>query len=94
VAKAWRPWASRHHRIRTGVVKSRSRHAVVPRGGDAGAGIHPQVGTGRPGAPGRRELVIGRGVQGYVARDGYDEVEDLVVVVALRAQRERGFGVR
>lgn len=50
---------------------------------------HPLI--GRPAAPGRRDLVIGRGARGYVARYGYDEVEDVVVVVALRGQREAGF---
>ena len=50
---------------------------------------HPRV--GRPAPQGRRELVIGRAAQGYVARYRYDELDDVVVVVALRSQREAGF---
>lgn len=50
---------------------------------------HPLI--GRPGAQDRRELVIGRDTRGYVARYRYDPVEDKVVVLALRAQRELGF---
>ena len=50
---------------------------------------HPRV--GRPAPQGRRELVIGRDAQGYVARYRYDELDDVVVVVALRSQREAGF---
>jgi toxin ParE1/3/4 len=50
---------------------------------------HPQI--GRPVAGGRRELVIGQGVRGYVARYRYDRIDDVVDVLALRAQRERGF---
>ena len=51
---------------------------------------HPLI--GRPADPPRRELVIGRGGRGYVARYRYDELDDEVVVLALRAQREAGFG--
>lgn len=51
---------------------------------------HPLI--GRPADPPRRELVIGRGSRGYVARYRYDELDDEVVVLALRAQREAGFG--
>jgi len=50
---------------------------------------HPLI--GRPAAQDRRELVIGRDARGYVARYRYDAVEDTVVVIALRAQRELGF---
>ncbi len=50
---------------------------------------HPLI--GRRGAPGRRELVIGRGSRGYVALYLYDPVDDVVAVLALRSQREAGF---
>lgn len=50
---------------------------------------HPLI--GRPAARGRRELVIGRDARGYVARYQYQAVEDVVIVLALRSQREAGF---
>ena len=50
---------------------------------------HPFI--GRSAAQGRRDLVIGRDPEGYVALYRYDELEDTVVVIALRAQREAGF---
>lgn len=47
---------------------------------------------GRPAENGKRELVIGRRPQGYVAL--YRDVAsiDTVFVLAIRAQREAGFG--
>lgn len=51
---------------------------------------HPLIGRGVAG--GRRELVIGRDSRGYVALYRYDELDDEVVVLALRGQREAGFG--
>lgn len=51
---------------------------------------HPLI--GRPVGDGLRELVSGRDARGYVARYRYDTVADLIDVVALRAQREAGFG--
>lgn len=50
---------------------------------------HPLI--GRPVQPPRRELVIGRGARGYVALYRYDEAEDEVIVLGLRAQREAGY---
>lgn len=50
---------------------------------------HPMI--GREVAGGRRELVIGRGSRGYVALYRYDPLDDGVVVLGLRAQRELGF---
>lgn len=47
---------------------------------------------GRPVAGGNRELVIGRGAHGYVALYRYLPDVDLVVVLAIRAQREAGYG--
>lgn len=51
--------------------------------------LHPLI--GRRVESGRRELVIGRGTRGYVALYGYDALDDVVAVAALRAQREAGF---
>ena len=45
---------------------------------------------GRPAHQDKRELVIGRGSQGYVALYRYVAVTDTVVVLAIRAQREGG----
>lgn len=53
---------------------------------------HPLI--GRPVAGGRRELVIGQGSRGYVARYRFDRLDDEIVVMALRAQREVGFEER
>ena len=50
---------------------------------------HPLI--GRSAAGGQRDLVIGQGVRGYVARYRYDALHDEVTVLALRAQREAGF---
>jgi toxin ParE1/3/4 len=50
---------------------------------------HPLI--GRPAPQGRRELVIGRDALGYVARYRDDELDDTVIVIALRSQREAGF---
>lgn len=50
---------------------------------------HPLI--GRPVEEGLRELVISRGRSGYVAVYGYVEAEDLVVVFAVRHQREAGY---
>jgi toxin ParE1/3/4 len=51
--------------------------------------VHPHI--GRPATAGRRELVIGKASRGYVASYWYDEADDVVVVTALRSQREAGF---
>ena len=50
---------------------------------------HPKI--GRPVAHGLRELVISRGKSGYLALYDYDEQHDMVVVLALRHQREAGY---
>ena len=50
---------------------------------------HPLI--GRAVEDGLRELVISRGKSGYVALYLYVESEDVVLVVALRHQREAGF---
>ena len=50
---------------------------------------HPLI--GRSAEHGLRELVISRGKSGYVALYQYVEQDDVVMVVALRHQREAGF---
>lgn len=50
---------------------------------------HPLI--GRPIEHGMRELVISRGKTGYLALYDYDEATELVVVLAIRHQRERGY---
>ncbi len=47
---------------------------------------------GRPAESGKRELVIGRRSHGYVALYRYVAEIDTVFVLAIRAQRETGFG--
>ena len=46
---------------------------------------------GRPDQGDLRELVIGRGSHGYVALYQYLEALDVVLVLAVRAQREAGY---
>lgn len=46
---------------------------------------------GRPAGDDRRELLIGRDAQGYVALYRYLSVIDTALVVAIRAQREGGY---
>lgn len=46
---------------------------------------------GRPTRGGLRELVIGRGVRGYIALYRYPAEVDTVFVLAIRAQREGGY---
>jgi plasmid stabilization system protein ParE len=50
---------------------------------------HPLI--GRPAEEGLRELVISHGKTGYVALYDYFSSEDVVLVLALRHQREAGF---
>jgi plasmid stabilization system protein ParE len=47
---------------------------------------------GRPAGNELRELVIGRGSRGYVALYRYVEALDIVFVLAIRGQRELGYG--
>ena len=46
---------------------------------------------GRPVGGGKRELVIGRGSQGYVALYRFVATIDTVFVLAIRGQRESGY---
>ena len=50
---------------------------------------HPQI--GRPGEDDFRELIISRGETGYVALYSYEEGEEVVIVHAIRHQREAGY---
>lgn len=50
---------------------------------------HPLV--GRSVEHGMRELVISRGRSGYLALHRFDRGEDLVLILAVRHQREAGF---
>ena len=50
---------------------------------------HPLI--GRPVESRFRELVISRGRSGYVALYSYEEVEECVLVLAIRHQREAGY---
>lgn len=52
-------------------------------------GQHPRI--GRPLEHGLRELVISRGKSGYLALYDYDELADMVLVLALRQQREQDY---
>lgn len=46
---------------------------------------------GRPAGDRMRELVIGRGSRGYIVLYEYVDAVDTVFVLAVRAQRERGY---
>ena len=48
----------------------------------------------RPVANGKRELVIGRSTQGYLARYRYVPEIEIVFVLAIRSQREAGYTER
>jgi len=50
---------------------------------------HPLI--GRPAPSGLHELVIGQGVRGYLALYRYEALDDVVLVLALRGQREGGY---
>ena len=54
--------------------------------------LHPLL--GRPAEYGPRELLISRGRTGYIALYQYDAAADTVLVLAVRHQREVGFGER
>jgi plasmid stabilization system protein ParE len=51
---------------------------------------HPMI--GRPVEPPLRELVISRGKSGYLALYSFESVEDAVLILAIRHQRELGYG--
>jgi toxin ParE1/3/4 len=49
---------------------------------------------GRPVANGKRELVIGRRISGYLALYRYVPEMDIAFVLAIRSQREAGYAER
>jgi plasmid stabilization system protein ParE len=51
--------------------------------------LSPEI--GRPVRGGKRELVIGKGSRGHVALYRYVASVEAVFVLAVRAQRERGY---
>jgi addiction module RelE/StbE family toxin len=48
---------------------------------------------GRPAEQDMRELVISRGVTGYLALYSYEEAHDTVLILAIRHQREAGYSL-
>jgi len=50
---------------------------------------HPLI--GRPAGAGKRELVIGRGSRGYLALYRFLPEQGIVLVLAVRSQREAGY---
>ena len=50
---------------------------------------HPLL--GRPAEDGRRELVLSRGRYGHVAKYRWLPAEQIVLVLAIRHQREAGY---
>jgi toxin ParE1/3/4 len=50
----------------------------------------PQI--GRPARQGKRELIIGSGSRGYVALYRYSSELDAVFILAVRSQKEAGYG--
>jgi plasmid stabilization system protein ParE len=51
---------------------------------------HPQM--GREAEEGRRELLLLRGADGYVAKYRFLSSDDIVLVLAIRHQHEAGYG--
>ena len=50
---------------------------------------HPLL--GRAAEDGRRELLLSRGKYGYIAKDRWLPSEDVVLILAVRHQREAGY---
>ena len=53
---------------------------------------HPLI--GRSVESGLRELVISRGRTGYVALYAFEQAHDAVLILAIRHQREAGYGLQ
>lgn len=51
----------------------------------------PEIGRPHPEEPDLRELIIGFGDSGYVALYRHEPAQDLVLVLALRHQKEAGY---
>ena len=77
------------HLLEHEVAEAASRVGEVIRGIDI---LEQNPLIGRPVEAGLRELVIGRGSRGYVALYRYVEEVDIVFVLAIRGQRELGYG--
>ena len=75
------------HLVESGVGDAGKRVADIASAIDVLA-RHPLI--GRPAPPALREVVIGRGTRGYRALYRFEELDDIVVVLALRGQREAG----
>jgi plasmid stabilization system protein ParE len=71
--------------------KGTSAIGAVRRSGVEILGQHPLVGKSIEHRFRFRELVISRGRSGYVALYKYDPIADIVVILAIRHQRENGF---
>ena len=77
-------------------------HLLVHEVADAASRVRELIGAidileqnpliGRPIEAGLRELVIGRGSRGYVALYRYVEEIDIVFALAIRGQKESGYG--
>lgn len=76
------------HLVANGVADAGERVAAVISALDL-LEQHPLI--GRPAPAGLHELVIGQGARGYLALYRYEALDDTVVVLALRAQRESGW---
>lgn len=50
---------------------------------------HPMI--GRQAEAGLRELIISKGLTGYIALYSYETEHDVILVLAIRHQREVGF---
>ncbi len=76
------------HLVESGVEDAGERVADIVSAIDVLA-RHPLI--GRPAPPALRELVIGRSTRGYLALYRFEELDDIVVVLAFRGQREAGY---
>lgn len=76
------------HLLRHEVAAAETRVAGIVSALDVLA-LNPQI--GRPVGEDRRELVIGRDAQGYVALYRYLPVLDIALVLAIRGQQEAGY---
>ncbi len=64
---------------------------VLIRDGAAVLGRHPLIGPSVSGKKDRRRLVISAGKTGYIALYRYYQARNIVLVLAVRHQREAGY---
>jgi toxin ParE1/3/4 len=76
------------HLLEHGVVDAADRIAGLTQALDI-LREHPSI--GRPAGDGQRELVIGRGSRGYLARYRFVESVEIVFVLAVKAQSEANY---